>query len=122
MADSRATRLPALVAENQQEILQSWIEQQRQAGALGSGRLNEGELREQSERFLDQVRGALSAGAGADIEREPWREVRELLGEVSRSRAVQGFTPSQTATFVFSLKQPLFSLLRTHITDVRELA
>jgi rsbT co-antagonist protein RsbR len=122
MADSRATRLPALVAENQQQILQSWIEQQRQAGAVGSGQIKEGELREQSERFLDQVRRALAAGAGADIEREPWREVRELLGEVSRARALQGFTPSQTATFVFSLKQPLFSLLRTSITDVRELA
>jgi rsbT co-antagonist protein RsbR len=122
MADSRATRLPALVAENQQQILQTWIELQRQAGAVGSGQIKEGELREQSERFLDQVRRALAAGAGADIEREPWRDVRELLGEVSRSRALQGFTPSQTATFVFSLKQPLFSLLRTSITDVRELA
>jgi rsbT co-antagonist protein RsbR len=43
--------------------------------------------------------------------------VRELLGDFSRSRALQGFTPSQTATFVFSLKEPLFTLLRDEIKD-----
>jgi len=43
--------------------------------------------------------------------------VRELLEDFSRSRAVQGFTPSQTATFVFSLKEPLFTLLRHEIKD-----
>jgi len=43
--------------------------------------------------------------------------VRDLLGDFSRTRAVQGFTPSQTATFVFSLKEPLFALLRDEIKD-----
>jgi rsbT co-antagonist protein RsbR len=41
-----------------------------------------------------------------------WSAVRELLGQFSRSRALQGFTPSETATFIFSLKEPLFALLR----------
>ena len=40
---------------------------------------------------------------------EGWSAVRELLGEFSRSRALQGFTPSETATFIFSLKEPLFA-------------
>jgi len=35
-----------------------------------------------------------------------------MLGEISRSRAQQGFTPSETAMFVFSLKRPLFERLR----------
>jgi rsbT co-antagonist protein RsbR len=38
-----------------------------------------------------------------------------LLEEVSRARALRGFTPSQTALFVFSLKEPLFVLLREEI-------
>ncbi|HUN99147.1 MAG TPA: RsbRD N-terminal domain-containing protein, partial [Bradyrhizobium sp.] len=37
--------------------------------------------------------------------------LREFLGDISRSRAVQGFSPSETATFVFSLKQPLFDTI-----------
>ncbi len=38
--------------------------------------------------------------------------LREMLGELSRSRAIQGFTSSETATFVFSFKQPFFTRLR----------
>ena len=35
-----------------------------------------------------------------------------MLNELSRSRGVQGFSPSETASFVFSLKKPLFERLR----------
>jgi rsbT co-antagonist protein RsbR len=35
-----------------------------------------------------------------------------MLADFSRSRGLRGFTPSETATFVFSFKQPLFSALR----------
>jgi rsbT co-antagonist protein RsbR len=38
---------------------------------------------------------------------------REFLTDISKTRARQGFTPSETATFVFSLKQPLFERIRT---------
>jgi|SRR5262245_9715447 len=41
--------------------------------------------------------------------------VRDLLGSFSRSRALQGFTPSETATFIFSMKEPLFSLFRDEL-------
>jgi rsbT co-antagonist protein RsbR len=40
-----------------------------------------------------------------------------LLDELSRARLVQGFSPSETATFVLSLKEPLFELLRREIGD-----
>jgi rsbT co-antagonist protein RsbR len=50
--------------------------------------------------------------AGTNFTASAWDGTRELLGEVSRSRAQQGFTPSETATFVFSLKQPVFVQLR----------
>ena len=35
-----------------------------------------------------------------------------MLAGLSQSRARQGFTPSQTASFVFSLKRPLFAHLK----------
>jgi rsbT co-antagonist protein RsbR len=43
------------------------------------------------------------------------------MTKVSRSRVAQGFSPSETATFVFSLKQPMFDMLRREIRDVEEL-
>ena len=45
-----------------------------------------------------------------------------MLGEYSRSRASQGFTPSETATFIFSMKEPLFTLLREETQDPKRLA
>jgi rsbT co-antagonist protein RsbR len=50
-----------------------------------------------------------------DINAPQWGDVREFLAELSRSRARQGFSPSETATFVFSLKQPLLAELRKEI-------
>jgi len=38
--------------------------------------------------------------------------LREFLANVSRSRSLQGFSPSETANFIFSFKKPLFNHLR----------
>ena len=53
--------------------------------------------------------------------REPeWSGVREMLANLSRSRGLQGFTPSETASFVFSLKKPLFARLRREFSKDAE--
>jgi rsbT co-antagonist protein RsbR len=65
--------------------------------------------------------GAADGGI-EDLQTSEWRPVRELLDRISQSRAEQGFTPSETATFVFSLKQPLFARLREEIKEARALA
>lgn len=39
-----------------------------------------------------------------------WVSTRAILDEVSSDRIAQGFNSSQTAAFVFSLKEPLFDL------------
>jgi rsbT co-antagonist protein RsbR len=46
--------------------------------------------------------------------------VRDFLAGVSRSRATQGFTPSETATFIFSVKQPLFAQIRQILADTTD--
>jgi rsbT co-antagonist protein RsbR len=47
-----------------------------------------------------------------------WDDVRASLSDLSKSRAHAGFSPSETATFVFSLKEALFAALRrTHAAD-----
>jgi rsbT co-antagonist protein RsbR len=43
--------------------------------------------------------------------------VRDLLSELSRSRALLGFSPTETATFVFSFKRPLFDELQQRFGD-----
>ena len=122
MAASARSMIPALLVRHEREVLASWMESQIAAGSLRSGQIKENDLRDQSQRFLREFVEALESAemddpTGEDLTGAAWSSVRELLGDISRSRAAQGFTPSQTATFVFSLKEPLFTILRDEIKD-----
>jgi rsbT co-antagonist protein RsbR len=112
MVASTTNRLLALLDKHHSKLLTSWLEAQAAAGSLSSGQIAQDELKDQSHRFLRDLSGGLKSGSADDIMSQGWSTLRELLGEFSRSRALQGFTPSETATFVFSLKEPLFALLR----------
>jgi rsbT co-antagonist protein RsbR len=72
-------------------------------------RISESELSSQTREFLKLVEAAL--GSGGDLESAQWAPVREFLEGISRSRAQQGFTADETATFIFSFKKPLFDHL-----------
>src|ERR1700722_392366 len=109
MAGNVAT-VAELVGSNEQTILPDWVELQKKAGTLQTGRITENELVAQSRNFLHLLRDGLAKG-GTDASNPAYAPAKELLAEVSRARAIQGFSPSETATFVFSLKQPLVNTL-----------
>jgi rsbT co-antagonist protein RsbR len=110
MAAAAGSDIASLVSRNEQNILPEWLELQKKAGMLNTGRISESELQSQSKNFLHLLRDALAKG-GMDSTHQEYEAARALLAELSRSRAMQGFTPTETATFVFSLKQPLFNAL-----------
>jgi rsbT co-antagonist protein RsbR len=96
---------------NEQEVLGEWVQLQLAAIALRSDLMSERELREQSREFIGLLRQAIGSGPYS-ANAAAWSAVREFLGNLSRSRAHQGYSPSETATFVLSLKQPLFTRMR----------
>ena len=103
-----ASRLPAIVEQHQKEILAEWLSNQMSSGAWRAGRIQESQLRDESQRFLGLLTQAIQQGVEFDTRSSQWADVREFLGDLSKSRALQGFSPSQVATFVFSLKQAVF--------------
>jgi rsbT co-antagonist protein RsbR len=116
------TRIPEIIARNEGSILEEWLK--RQSEDLGRRRdlLPDRELDRQSRGFLSALRRALETGE-PDLNAPAWHEVKDQLSEISVSRARQGFTPSETATFVFSLKHPLFARLREELgKDAQALA
>jgi rsbT co-antagonist protein RsbR len=121
MVKTSQSKLADIVRKHEGEILTDWVKEQVSAITMRQDLLPEADLREQSRTLLDAFRDALSRDGG-DVTRPEWGAVRDLLSEVSRTRARQGFSPSETATFVFSLKQPLFNRLRQEIRDVESLA
>jgi len=103
----------ALLTAHRDEIQQLWLQQLKADGALQSGRIREGELQTQCKDFLARLQEALNTGA-TDVDAPEFAGVRELLGQISASRAAQGFSPRETAMFVFSLKQPLVEASQRH--------
>jgi rsbT co-antagonist protein RsbR len=102
---------------NEQELLSEWIQLQLTSTSLRTDLMKEGELREQSREFIELLRSVLGTGIPFSLNSSDWAGVRDFLAGVSRSRAVQGFSPTETATFVLSLKQPVFARLRKQLEN-----
>jgi rsbT co-antagonist protein RsbR len=118
------SRIPELIAKRESDLLADWIREQLDSVTIRGDLMKESELREQSRNFLSLlIRAASQQPNLNNIKAPAWDDTREFLSGVSRTRAHQGFTPSETATFIFSLKQPLFSLMRQEFEgDPRRLA
>lgn len=110
MPQQAGPSLANIISDNEPSILSRWSDALAQSAGLQTGRIKEAELQTQSRDFLAQFRMALAKG-GSDAASEAYAPVREMLADISRSRALQGFTPIETATFVFSLKEPIFDAL-----------
>ncbi len=102
----------SVLEKHQKEILSDWLREQLSASTWRPDLMSEAELRQQSAEFLSLFVKAMQSGEVNDINSDAWTQVREMLETVSRSRSAQGFSPVETATFIFSLKQPLFARLR----------
>ena len=115
------TQLAEEIRKRQESILKDWIAYQLSTLTIRRDLLKESELREASRQFLDLFTEAFSSTG--DSSSPNWKPVKDNLAEISRARALQGFSPSETATFVFSLKQPLFDVAQQKAgTDGKRLA
>jgi rsbT co-antagonist protein RsbR len=115
MSRNAGSRVVEILDKYERDVLSGWIDHQLKMPGRRRDLLDEPELREQSRRFLRLVRDAAARGGVDDLDTTAWEAVREHLRALSTERARQGFTPSETATFVFSLKEPLFFRLRQEI-------
>ena len=103
--------IPEILAKDEAELLKGWVEEQEKAGARRGSPIRASELREQCSEFLRLLRDASDRGRLDDTDTAEWAGVFEMLAGVSRMRGQQGYSPSETATFVLSLKRPLFAAL-----------
>ncbi|WP_375383580.1 STAS domain-containing protein [uncultured Sphingomonas sp.] len=107
--------LSQIVRASEGTIVVRWRELLVASGG-GAGRIKGAELEKQCRDFLSAFVAALSAGP-TSVTDPAFAIARGLLGEISRSRAIQGFTPTETAMFVLSLKEPLFEQVRASYAD-----
>lgn len=109
-AQTRDSMLARVIRAHETEILEQWTREQH--AAISRRELISGaQLREQSREFLSLLSNALQRADGSDVGAPEFEPVRHFLADLSRSRGLTGFTSSETATFVLSMKRPLFMFL-----------
>lgn len=121
MNSPERTRLADVLNQHRDALLTDWIRLHLPI-ALRRGLAMEAEIREQFSTFLKAFLDTLAKSETLDATRPEWEPVRAVLADMSAHRARQGFTPAETATFVFSLKQPLYARLRESFANPAELA
>jgi len=107
-------KLGEIISRNQERIRTDWtndIAKSVQRADL----ISRVELEEQTRTLLGAIVQGISSGQSDDVSGQAWNSVRELLQDISSSRARQGFTPAETATFVLSLKHPLFTTIQQEL-------
>jgi rsbT co-antagonist protein RsbR len=101
------SKLSSLLQDREDEILSDWLKEM--SGSVRRRDLiSDSNLKDQAKELLRAITAASQNGNTTDLGNPTWDGVKELLTSISSSRAKQGFTPSETATFVLSLKRPVF--------------
>ena len=102
----RAHRLTDLLQANVDGLIARWVEV---SGSALRGRVTPVELERDFRELFTSLLPIVGDNAD-NLKDERYSEVRALLGELSRKRARQGFSPSETAAGVFGLKRAVFEL------------
>src|SRR5581483_12427027 len=98
------TYLAEILQKHEARILQEWLATQTRDSPRSVSAGEERRAANDSREFLTALRESLQNGQQQSIHSSEWSRVREFLTGLSESRAKAGFSPSETATFVFSLK------------------
>ncbi|HEX5419801.1 MAG TPA: STAS domain-containing protein [Gammaproteobacteria bacterium] len=110
-----------IIKRSEQDVLADWVARQQSAKRSATGAIPQSELQAESREFLRLFVAALERGGGENAAGPSWEQARGFLENLSRSRAKHGFSPVETAIFVFSLKKPLFDELAVAIRDAAAL-
>ena len=119
--DDGLTILARIIDTDSETLLARWRDLLGTADGVGAGRIKDADLQRQCREFLKGLSAALRSGS-TKITEDGFAGTRALLDEVSKSRAILGLTPRETATFVFSLKEPLFERVRKEMSDTTAVA
>jgi rsbT co-antagonist protein RsbR len=115
--------ISSVIRKRRAEIQAAWIAQLETATSSRSGHAARDELRRQADEFFKIFSEAINTGGSDSIDGPDWAEARSFLDNLSKERVLGGFKADETATFIFSLKRPLFEALKQESTgDTQQFA
>jgi rsbT co-antagonist protein RsbR len=111
---SSKNKLSEVLDKHEQQIATDWLDRQASANRRLSG-AEQQEVTRQSREFLAAVKTAARADGTADPSAPAFAPVRDFLIDFSSARAKGGYSSSETASFIFSMKKPVFEALRKEL-------
>ncbi len=105
----KTSNLGSIISQHRDAILTGWM-RDMVGTTRRSDLMKESELQAQCQQFLALLAQATSQST--NIQSAAYEPLRDMLAETSRTRALQGFSARETAMFIFSIKQPLFTAIR----------
>ena len=98
-------------------IIEKWIKAQAADDSLREDLITNEDIRLQCEELLSGFIDSLSDTNIEDGQSRDFENVIEILSAISMSRAKQGFSPRETAAFIYGLKEALLQTLSEEIPD-----
>ncbi len=111
MENAAGAQIVEIIKNNQEALVDDLLASMKKK-VIRLDKSAEKEIILQATQLLGFLEIAIPKGHLSDLENNVWDETRQLLSDFSQTRARQGFSPIETATFIFSFKEPLFTLLR----------
>ena len=101
-----------MLQKKKKQIIDLWMKNQLGDAMLREDLMSNEELREQSEELVDALLKKLTEENLTNIDSADFEDIYEILGGISITRARQGFSPRETGTYIFSLKDALLEILQ----------
>lgn len=114
--------LAALLSTNSSTILEQWVATQLDSGGYRDGQAFAADIRASASNVLGALEASLAGGHHGERHGSEYGALVALLSEMSADRAGQGYSPSQTAVGVFSLKDALGAVITTTYAESPEVA
>ncbi len=108
----KQSKIAGVLKKHESDLVAEWLKQIQSSAGGKDGRISENELKTQAKQFISLLLLVAQSTDPRSTQSVEWKEIAEFLEGVSKARVLQGFTSDETATFIFSLKAPLFSRLR----------
>ena len=111
----------AIFQKKRKNILETWTTLQIADEGLREDLMSNEELHVQSDELLTALIDNLKDENFENPASAQFDSVNEILAGISVSRAKQGFSPRETGSYIFSLKDALLKILQQEIKDPQEL-
>ncbi len=116
MSQDSTLQLAGLIKGNEAALVDELIVAMRNK-LIRFDKVSESEIRQQTAQLLKLLELNIPKTKVHNLDDSIWAETKQLLTEFSHARVKQGFSPAETAGFIFSFKEPIFKLLRAALTD-----